>query len=267
MFGLGYCLSRFRALPAYNPQPRAIFAQIKDPETGIILRGEITFMQMRFNQQVIASITFLDDKGFPAKVDPESIKWKSSDDSIVSVTPAPNDKTQAVIRSFRQEGVAAVSVEADGDPSSEVQKIVLSGDVNVLPRNAVGGSVTFGQTSDANDDEPAPTTPQPTQPTPEPKQPAQAPAQADAEIASRPINTETPPTQAPPASFDTIGLDAASEVSETSEPGEISDVADVTDTPLNPPPMDIPSLNIQSGGNVTAATEKDARETEGDSTV
>lgn len=100
---------------------------------------------MEIGQKVIGSVQFLDRKGRPAKVDgvPE---WSVSDEAVVSMVVA-DDGMSAEFEALA-EGAVVVQVGADADLGDDVKQIIGVGSLAVLPAEAVGVEISFGEPQD-----------------------------------------------------------------------------------------------------------------------
>lgn len=110
-----------------------------------ILEGDIIEkdnIEMTNSQQATASITPVDKKGQPAPVDGIPV-WASSDETIVTVTPAV-DGMSAVVAAVGPLGSANVSVTADADLGTGVSSIFGTLAVSVTQGQAVGLTITLG---------------------------------------------------------------------------------------------------------------------------
>lgn len=89
------------------------------------------------------SISFVDAKGKPAKVDGVPT-WSVDDATIVdSVTPAA-DGLSAVLHITDTTGATNLTVDADADLGSGVTDVIVVDTISVIPGDAVAGNLTFG---------------------------------------------------------------------------------------------------------------------------
>lgn len=132
----------------YPQADSGYFSELHFHDTNLILKGRFTRMniQMEVNQQVGASVVFLDRRGQPARVD--SVAWSSSDPTVASVEADPEDISKAVVTTLAI-GDAIISARADADLDvDEVREIELVGTVLVREAEAVTGELSFGEVSD-----------------------------------------------------------------------------------------------------------------------
>lgn len=97
---------------------------------------------MTNSQQATATITPVDKKGQPASVDGVPV-WASSDETIITVTPAA-DGMSAVVAAVGPLGTAKVSVSGDADLGPGVTPIFGTLDVTITQGQAVGFNIVLG---------------------------------------------------------------------------------------------------------------------------
>ena len=112
---------------------------------------------MTNSQQATASIKIVDKRGQPAPVDGIPV-WASSDETIVTVTPAV-DGMSAVVAAVGPLGTAKVSVTADADLGTGVSSIFGSLDVTITQGQAVGIEITLGDATEQGSGVPQPPPP------------------------------------------------------------------------------------------------------------
>lgn len=122
---------------------------------GKILKGD--HIKMTNSQQATASIKIVDKRGQPAPVDGIPV-WASSDETIVTVTPAV-DGMSAVVAAVGPLGTAKVSVTADADLGTGVSSIFGSLDVTITQGQAVGIEITLGDATEQGSGVPQPPPP------------------------------------------------------------------------------------------------------------
>lgn len=93
-------------------------------------------------QQVNVTAAFTTAAGNPANVDGVPV-WRSSDEDIVTVTPAADGKSALVVATGEL-GTAQVSVEADADLGAGTRLITGLLDVEVRAAEAVAAGLTAG---------------------------------------------------------------------------------------------------------------------------
>lgn len=112
----------------------------------IDLEGQLTeganTIKMTNSQKATATIQPVDKKGQPAPVDGVPT-WASSDETIVTVTPAA-DGLSAVVAAVGPLGTAKVSVTGDADLGADVAPIFGTLDVTVTQGQAVGFKIDLG---------------------------------------------------------------------------------------------------------------------------
>ncbi len=127
-----------KILTAVEPLPAVGFIFTIESE-GQITEG-VTQYEMTNSQQLTATIQPVDKKGQPAPVDGIPV-WASSDETIITVTPAA-DGLSAVVAAVGPLGVAKVSVTADADLGTGVASIFGTLDVTITQGQAVGFKIT-----------------------------------------------------------------------------------------------------------------------------
>lgn len=100
---------------------------------------------MEVGQKITGSVQFLDRKGRPAKVDGKPA-WSVSDEAIVSLVIS-EDGLSAEFEALA-EGSVVVQVQADADLGEGVKPIIGTGALAVLPAEAVGVEISFGEPQD-----------------------------------------------------------------------------------------------------------------------
>lgn len=98
---------------------------------------------LTIDQAVDVTVSFVDRAGNPAKVDGVPA-WSSSDDTVVTVTPAA-DGLSAVVSSTDKIGTAQVVVRADADlDAGESREIMGSLDLETVGGEAMTASISAG---------------------------------------------------------------------------------------------------------------------------
>lgn len=145
-----------RILAAVEPLPavKIIFTVEMEGQTT---EGES--IAMTNSQQATATIQPVDKKRQPAPVDGVPV-WASSDETIITVTPAA-DGLSAVVAAVGPLGAAKVSVTADADLGAGVSSIFGSLDVTVTQGQAVGMTITLGDATEQGAGAPPPPPPPP----------------------------------------------------------------------------------------------------------
>lgn len=106
------------------------------------IKGEIMAISLTTTQFVEGVLQPVNRKGKPAKVQPGSIDYSSSDTSVFTVTEDPNDETKLVITAVG-EGTGQLDYSADADLGDGVVTISGFTAVEVLPASAVGFGLTL----------------------------------------------------------------------------------------------------------------------------
>ncbi len=127
-----------KILATVTPLPAAKILFKVDIE-GQISEG-VTNATMTNSQQLTATIQPVDKKGQPAPVDGIPV-WASSDETIITVTPA-DDGLSAVVAAVGPLGAAKVSVTADADLGAGTAAIFGTLDVTITQGQAVGFKIT-----------------------------------------------------------------------------------------------------------------------------
>ncbi len=122
---------------------------------GQIIQGES--ISMTNSQQATATIQPVDKRNQPAPVDGVPV-WASSDETIVTVTPAA-DGMSAVVAAVGPLGAAKVSVTADADLGAGVSSIFGTLDVTITQGQAVGINITLGDATEQGSGVPTPPAP------------------------------------------------------------------------------------------------------------
>lgn len=100
-----------------------------------------------------ASIT--DAEGNPASIDPASVTWRSSDESLVTVAADPNDSTgeTQIITTTPGPGLgdAIVTATADADLGEGVKSIEFAEVIRVVAGDAAAGTIAITGTPEDRD--------------------------------------------------------------------------------------------------------------------
>lgn len=102
---------------------------------------------LTINQQVSGQVTPVDRKGNPAQVEKDSVRYTSSDDSVVIVVEDTDDETKFKVVATGV-GTCQVTVSADADLGEGVEDISAFAAVEVFPEKAVGFGIAFGTPED-----------------------------------------------------------------------------------------------------------------------
>jgi hypothetical protein len=100
-------------------------------------------MQLPDDKTVSATVSFVDAKGNPAKVDGVPV-WAVDNTDVVVVTAA-DDGMSATFTPATTLGTAQVSVSADADLGAGVTQIVGLGTIEVIAGQAVAAQINFGE--------------------------------------------------------------------------------------------------------------------------
>lgn len=106
------------------------------------IEEDIMATQLTTTQKLVASITPVDAKGNPAKVQAGSVEWASSDPTVLTVTEQTDENSADVIAVAV--GTAQVQVTADADLGDGVVTISGVADVEVIAAQATGFSIALG---------------------------------------------------------------------------------------------------------------------------
>lgn len=109
------------------------------------LTKENNKMDMRDDQMVVLTIQPLDKKGKPATVD-GAPTWAGSDDTVVTVTPAPDGLSATVVGVAP--GAGRVVVTADADLGAGVTPLTGTLDFTITGGSAASLSITAGDPTD-----------------------------------------------------------------------------------------------------------------------
>jgi hypothetical protein len=154
----GYIVRSLQAIRAEQASQRLLLEKILAavtplPAVSLIftveLEGQLIHgdkIKVTNSQQATATITPVDKFNNPAPVDGVPV-WASSDETIVTVTPA-DDGLSALVKAVGPLGSANVSVTADADMGAGVVTIFGTLSVDVTPGQAVGITITLGPASE-----------------------------------------------------------------------------------------------------------------------
>lgn len=101
-------------------------------------------------QTVAGTLQPVDRRGNPSNVEPGSVKFTSSDESVFTVSVDPDNELKAILTAVAP-GVAQLNYEADADldlGDGETKTISSFAAVEVLPEEAVGFGITFDEPAD-----------------------------------------------------------------------------------------------------------------------
>ena len=99
-------------------------------------------------QTISVELKPLNRKGGTAAVEAGSVVWSSSDESVATVTPDPENELKATVTAIDL-GSAQIFVSADADPDEdEVRTIEGSGVIEVVAAEAETFEITFGEPQD-----------------------------------------------------------------------------------------------------------------------
>lgn len=128
-----------RILAAVTP-PEAVRFVLNVELEGELKEG-VTSINMTNSQKATASIQPVDKKGQPAPIDGVPT-WASSDETIVTVTPAA-DGLSAEVRAVGPLGTAKVTATGDADLGEGTKPIFGELDVTITQGEAVGFKMTL----------------------------------------------------------------------------------------------------------------------------
>lgn len=106
------------------------------------IKGEITMVQLKSTQSVNGILQPVDRKGNAAPIEPGTVKFSSSDESVFTVEQDETHETKVKVVAVAP-GVAVLNFEADADLGEGVKTISGSTGVEVVASDAVGFGVTF----------------------------------------------------------------------------------------------------------------------------
>jgi len=110
----------------------------------IKIKGIITMIQLTSTQQVSGQLQPTNRLGAPAPVEAGSVIIQSGDSSILAVETDPDDETKFRFVA-KKAGVVQVDFAADADIGEGVASITGFVGVEVVPAQAQGFGVSFGQ--------------------------------------------------------------------------------------------------------------------------
>lgn len=110
----------------------------------IKIEGKITMVSLKTTQFVEGQLQPVDRLGNPAPVEPGSVRFTSSDENVFrAAQDAENELNVRLIATGV--GVAQLSYSADADLGEGIVTIEGFTGVEVLPADAVGFGITFGE--------------------------------------------------------------------------------------------------------------------------
>lgn len=112
----------------------------EQPITGTP-RREPTMLQLTNTQQCALSVSGVDKKGNPARLD--AVQFTSSDPSVATVEADPGDASKALVKAVAA-GTAQVNVSADADLGDGVSTLTGALDITVVAGQAVGFVINTG---------------------------------------------------------------------------------------------------------------------------
>jgi len=89
---------------------------------------------------VIATVAFTDAVGNAAVVDGVPV-WESSNPAVAGMVVSPDGLTATFTR--QAVGLTSVTVTADADLGEGIRQLVLTGDLEFIPGEAVAGNIVF----------------------------------------------------------------------------------------------------------------------------
>jgi hypothetical protein len=134
--------------PAHKPSKRGIF--ISFTHDFITFKSKSMAVSMYPGQTAVGTLQPVDRKGNPSNVEPGSVKFSSSDESVFTVAVNPDNELQVTVTAVAP-GVAQLNYEADADldlGDGETKTINGFAAVEVLPEEAVGFGFTFDEPVD-----------------------------------------------------------------------------------------------------------------------
>lgn len=105
---------------------------------------------MKAEQQIKAAAKFTNKNGQPARVDVSQgvPQWGLSDPSAGVLTPDADGMGMTFVAGSNEVASLIVTCTADADLGDGVKPVVLSGELSILPLEAVGGELVFGAPED-----------------------------------------------------------------------------------------------------------------------
>ena len=126
----------------WNTNKRKIFLTLFI--NNIKIKGDITMLSMTATQFVEARLNVIDRLGNPAQVEPGSIQIVSNDETVCIIQRIGEDETAFKVVATGN-GVTQVDFSADADLGDGVTTITGYTGVEIIPAQAVGFGVTFGE--------------------------------------------------------------------------------------------------------------------------
>lgn len=117
---------------------------------SITFKSKSMAVSMYPGQTAVGTLQPVDRKGNPSNVEPGSVKFTSSDESILTVAVDPANELKVTLTAVAP-GVAQLNYEADADldlGDGEMKNITGFAAVEILPEEAVGFGITFDEPVD-----------------------------------------------------------------------------------------------------------------------
>lgn len=148
-----YLMSRDEG-PARRRRSARLMYQAEFSNLKII--GAIEQMELKEGQRVVLTANPKTARGNVAGVEPGSVRWTSTDESVVSVTPDPANELSATVEGVDGSANETVAIEfrADGKRGEGVREIVGNLAVTCTQGDAAVVELQAGEIVDADEGEP-----------------------------------------------------------------------------------------------------------------
>lgn len=109
---------------------------------------EIHMTEMSETQMVSGEVTPISKRGNPAKVQAGSVRFVSSDSSVITATQDdPTNELKVTVKSVAP-GAARLSCKFDADLGDGITDVELFEDFSIIGGQAIGGTMKFGTPSE-----------------------------------------------------------------------------------------------------------------------
>jgi hypothetical protein len=125
------------------PSPSQAGAWITTDCGGITVKskGPLAVYKLPVSMKIDVGVSYVDAAGNPATVDGD-VAWETSDKDIANVFRISGaDSTKATVRAGKP-GQAQITATADADLGEGVRSIITTMDIEVIPGEAVAGTIT-----------------------------------------------------------------------------------------------------------------------------
>lgn len=134
---------------APNDDTEAVFYSVTLPEN--LLVGEFFYMELKEGQTATGSVALRTKAGHPARIEPGSARFTSSDESVVGVTQNPANELEFTIEGLdgSNNESALIEFRADGKIGEGTKDVVATLDVVCTQGDAVVAEISVNPPTDA----------------------------------------------------------------------------------------------------------------------